>query len=143
MSHLYPSAKAVKRSAEQSKGALAHTGHALHYLQLFTEFALGGLAVGALVALISVRRLRAGFEWGLLWLVAARPGDPARLLRAALRRRGAGDDHRARPRCSSGISASGSSFTSRTAAPVTIEGTRLASGSGRITCCVGVWPAAA
>jgi hypothetical protein len=68
MSHLYPSAKAVKRSAEQSKGALAHTGHALHYLQLFTVSALAGLAVGALIALISVRRLRAGFEWGLLWL---------------------------------------------------------------------------
>ena len=69
MSHLYPSAKAVKRSAEQSKGTLAHTGHGLHYLQLFTEFAFGGLVVGALVALISIRRLRAGVEWGLLWLV--------------------------------------------------------------------------
>ena len=69
MSHLYPSAKAVKGSAERSNGTLAHTSHALHYLQLFTEFAFGGLVVGALVAFISVRKLRAGFEWGLLWLV--------------------------------------------------------------------------
>ena len=69
MSYLHPSAKAVRRSAEQSRETLAHTNHALHYLQLFTEFALGGLAVGALIALITVRGMRAGFEWALLWLI--------------------------------------------------------------------------
>ena len=105
MSHLYPSAKAVKRSAEQSKRALAHNGHALHYFQLFTEFAFGGLVVGALVALISVRRLRAEFEWGLLWLVPLGlaillmiPGFSPETRRSRLSQRS--------PRCSSVISAS-------------------------------------
>jgi energy-coupling factor transporter ATP-binding protein EcfA2 len=68
MSHLYPSAKAVKRSAEQSKGALSHTNHAFNVLQLFAISAFAGLAVGALVAWVSVRRMRAGFEWGLVWI---------------------------------------------------------------------------
>jgi hypothetical protein len=67
MSDLYPSARAVKHAAEHSK-PFAHTDHALHVLQLFTEFALGGLTVGALIALISVRSMRAGFGWGVLWL---------------------------------------------------------------------------
>ena len=96
----------------------------MHYLQLFTEFAFGGLVVGALVALISVRRLRAGFEWGLLWLVplglaillvlsGALSGDAAVATITALAAMLVGH---------LGV---GSSFMSRTAAPVTIEGTRL------------------
>ena len=65
MSHLYPSAKAVRRSAEQSKGALAHPGHGLHYLQLFTEFALGGLAVGLCTFLLADDATRAGTDRGV------------------------------------------------------------------------------
>jgi energy-coupling factor transporter ATP-binding protein EcfA2 len=65
MSHLYPSAKVAK----PSHAAFPDPGHSLHLLQLFTGFAFAKLALGALLALITVRGLRAGVSWGLFWLL--------------------------------------------------------------------------
>ena len=48
---------------------LEHLQNTMHVAGLFAGFCIGGMAVGALIGWYSMRRMRAGFEWGLLWLI--------------------------------------------------------------------------
>jgi hypothetical protein len=61
--------KAERHVSKADRQTLHHFNHAFDALGLFSACAIAGIALGALIGWISVRRLRGGFEWGLLWLV--------------------------------------------------------------------------
>jgi energy-coupling factor transporter ATP-binding protein EcfA2 len=64
MKLLYAAAKGM--TAAKGGHLFAHTNHNLHVVEFFTLSVAFGAAVGLLLAWITVRRLRAGFEWALL-----------------------------------------------------------------------------
>ncbi len=61
-------AKTGRHVSKADRHTLQHFNHAFDALGLFAVFAIAGGLIGVLLGWITVRRMRCGWEWGLLWL---------------------------------------------------------------------------